>query len=147
MSNDTLNTIKQRKILLIDDNPFILELVKNMLRGEDAILLTTPSGAIGYEMACEEQPNLIILDRKLKNDENGDDILCQIKANMRTRNIPVTMLSGDDNKELIKKSIAYGAEDYIIKPFSIKTLKEKIERLTRIGSVYNDPHYYVNKTS
>lgn len=117
-----------RKILIIDDNLFILNLVKNILRSPNAIITTAQSGEEGYELACIQKPDVILLDRRL-NDISGEKILKMLKKNPELRDIPVAMISSDDNDKHIMKSLGLGAADYIVKPFNAKTIISKVKRL------------------
>lgn len=119
---------KCRKILVIDDNLFILNLIKNILRSSETILSTSQSGEEGYELACLQHPDIIILDRRLE-DTNGDQILQRIKSNPETADIPVAMISSDDNDQNIMQSLNFGANDYIVKPFNAETLISKVHHL------------------
>ena len=119
---------KFRKILVIDDNMFILNLIKNILRSPDSIVSTSLSGEEGYELACIQHPDVILLDRRL-GDTNGCVILKRIKNNPETQDIPVAMISSDDNDKHILQSLGMGAADYIVKPFNAKTVAQKVHRL------------------
>lgn len=133
---------KFRKILVIDDNLFILNLVKNLLRSPDVILTTSLSGEEGYELACMQKPDVIILDRRLK-DISGNEILQQIKNNPKTQDIPVAMISSDNNDQHILQSLGLGAADYIVKPFNANTLISKVKRLIENGSSDLKGFYFV----
>ena len=119
---------KCQKILVIDDNLFILNLIKNILRNSQTILSTSQSGEEGYELACMQHPDVIILDRRLQ-DTNGNQILQRIKSNPETSDIPVAMISSDDNDRHVRQSLDFGADDYIVKPFNAQTLASKVKRL------------------
>ena len=133
---------KCRKILVIDDNLFILNLIKNILRAPDTILSTVQSGEEGYELACMQKPDVILLDRRLL-DINGDEILQRIKNNPETEDIPVAMISSDDNDKHILQSLEFGANDYIVKPFNAKTLIDKVKHLIDNGGKNHDGFYFV----
>lgn len=122
--------MQPQKILVIDDNQFILHLVSDILGRYGYIIFTARTGKGGYEVACKQHPDLIILDRRL-DDIGGHKVLKQIKDNEVTHNIPVTMLSSENQDREILKSLALGAEDYIVKPFKQATLTRKVERLLR----------------
>jgi len=141
MSFDSVNTHnKFQKILIIDDNLFILNLVKNILRSPDAIISTTLSGEEGYELACIQRPDVILLDRRL-GDISGSEILQMIKTNPETSKIPVAMISSDDNDRHILQSLGMGAADYIVKPFNAKTLVSKVKRLIS-GDIQHAQGFY-----
>lgn len=142
MHSQTYSEPKCRKILIIDDNLFILNLVKNILRTPETILSTAQTGEEGYELACLQHPDVILLDRRLE-DINGDKILQRIKNNPETEDIPVAMISSDDNDKHILKCLGYGANDYIIKPFNAKTLISKVKRLIENRSKGHDGFFFV----
>jgi len=133
---------KYRKILVIDDNLFILNLIKNILRSPETILSTSQSGEEGYELACMQKPDVIILDRRLE-DTSGNQILQRIKSNPKLEDIPVAMISSDDNDKHILQSLAFGANDYIVKPFNAKTLTLKVKRLIENGGKDHDGFFFV----
>ena len=133
---------KCRKILVIDDNLFILNLIKNILRNSETILSTSQSGEEGYELACIQHPDVILLDRRLQ-DTNGNKILQRIKNNPETANIPVAMISSDDNNKHIMQSLGFGASDYIVKPFNAKTLASKVKRLIDKSPEDQNNFYFV----
>ncbi|MCB9983556.1 MAG: response regulator [Rhodospirillales bacterium] len=117
-----------QKILVIDDNAFVLRLVRDILDRYGYIVFTASTGLGGYEVACNEHPDLIILDLRLE-DIGGLKVLHKIKDNKVTDSIPVAMLSSDNHYHEILKSMSFGAEDYIVKPFKEKTLTRKVARL------------------
>ncbi|MCB1721031.1 MAG: response regulator [Rhodospirillales bacterium] len=116
------------KILVIDDNAFILKLVHDILDRYGYVVFTARTGLGGYEVACNEHPDLIILDLRLE-DIGGLKVLDKIKDNNAIKAIPVAMLSSENNYHEILKSLAFGAEDYIVKPFKQSTLTKKVLRL------------------
>jgi len=142
MQPQTHSHQKCRKILIIDDNMFILNLIKNILRSPNSIISTSQSGEEGYELACIQHPDIILLDRRL-NDTNGDKILKRIKTNPKTQDIPVAMISSDDNDQHILQSLGLGAADYIVKPFNAQTVISKVKRLITQGTKDPSGFYFV----
>lgn len=122
--------MQPQTILVIDDNQFILTLISDILSRYGYIVFTASTGLGGYKVACDQHPDLIILDRRLE-DIGGHKVLQKIKDNDFTHEIPVTMLSGENHYREILESFALGAEDYIVKPFQQGTLTRKVERLLR----------------
>lgn len=116
------------KILVIDDNAFILRLVHDILDRCGYTVFTARTGLDGYEVACREYPDLIILDRYL-GDIGGNTMLQKFKDNIRTFAIPIAMLSSENQRHEILKSLSCGAEDYIVKPFKQEALIKKVYRL------------------
>lgn len=134
--------MNDKTVLVIDDNQFILWLVRDILRKRGYNIVTAGSGMSGLKIANTLYPDLIILDRRLQ-DIAGDQILEIVKRQKETSSIPVTMLSSISDRQQVMKSWTLGANDYIVKPFNIQTLIEKVERI--IGPSQNafDRYYYV----
>lgn len=131
-----------KTILVIDDNQFILWLIRDILRKQGYNIVTASSGITGLKIANTLSPDLIILDRRL-HDITGDQILKIVKRQKETRSIPVTMLSSISDRQQVMKSWTLGASDYIVKPFNIRTLIEKVERIIDPSKDKLDRYYYV----
>lgn len=123
-----------KAILIIDDDSNICETTKVLLEDEYEVL-TALSGAEGLYTLSKERVSLIILDYGLP-DMDGIKVLKNIKDNYK---IPVIMITGLGNKEVVLKSWRHKADYYIDKPFRIKELKEKIREL--LGGT-NDAVYF-----
>lgn len=121
-----------KKILVVDDEPYLVELVQTRLRANRYEVVTAVSGKEGLEKAKREKPDLILLDI-LMPDMDGYQVLRQLKAGRDTRGIPVMMLTVKEWSEDIEKAIAGGAIDYIVKPFNPSSLLEKIKRALENG--------------
>ncbi|MCB1532998.1 MAG: response regulator [Alphaproteobacteria bacterium] len=117
-----------KHILVIDDNEFMLKLIRDILEKYGFITFTAKTGVGGYKVACEYNVDLIVLDRRLQ-DIDGHEVLGKLKSNSTTSRIPVAMLSSENHRSQILKSLALGAEDYIVKPFKSSTLIHKTQRL------------------
>ncbi len=131
-----------KTILVIDDNQFILWLIRDILRKQGYNIVTASSGITGLKIANTLSPDLIILDRRL-HDITGDQILKIVKRQKETRSIPVTMLSSISDRQQVMKSWTLGASDYIVKPFNIRTLIEKVEHIIDPSKDKLDRYYYV----
>lgn len=116
----------RKKILVIDDEPDLLELVKKRLEASGYKVVTAQNGIEGFEKAKEEKPNLILLDIMMPVD--GFKVLTQLKADRDTSYIPTIMLTYKGESALIFEAERLGATDYVIKPFDSKTLLSLIKR-------------------
>lgn len=116
----------KKKILVVDDEPHIVDLIKFSLDPNKFEIIEAYSGTDAIELAIKEQPDLITLDIMMPNMD-GFEICKHLKENSITRNIPVIMISA---KNLIQdkfKGIDSGAVDYLEKPFEPEELRRKIE--------------------
>lgn len=114
-----------KKILVIDDDPMIRTLVKEMLSAEGHEITLAEDGEQGVQILdTEPRPlkfNLIILDVVMPG-MNGLDVLTRIKLHPHTQKIPVVMLTGEDKAEDIMAGYSVGADYYITKPFTRQQL-------------------------
>ena len=118
---------KRKKILVVDDTPGIVEIVKRGLEAKDYLVTTAFDGKEAYEKACHEQPDLIVSDI-LMPKMDGFELLGRLKADVRTSRIPVIMLTGKGETNAILLSQDLRATDYVIKPFNVDELIEVVER-------------------
>lgn len=117
-----------KKILIIDDEIHIVELLKFNLENNGYKVDYSYDGFDGYLKTKEFNPDLIILDWMLPNI-SGIDLLKKIRSDAKLEQIPVIMLTAKNMEEDKLEGLHKGADDYITKPFSIK------EVLARISSV------------
>lgn len=111
--------MKNRKtILLIEDNPALLENTSEILELENYNVLATQCGKMGISLINKHKPDLIICDT-VKRDFNGFQVLKSIKSTSKTRLIPFIFLSAHSEIENIMEGYDNGADVYITKPFEI----------------------------
>ncbi len=118
------------KILVVDDEKNILELVRFNLEREGFQVLTALDGAGGLESARKEQPDLIVLDVMLPG-MNGLEICQELHREPVTKKIPVIMLSARAEEVDRILGLEMGADDYITKPFSPRELVARIKARLR----------------
>jgi two-component system response regulator VicR len=117
----------QKRILIIEDDPDILEILNIIFTEEGFEVILSPTGDESNRLA-QINPNVILLDVRLKNsDQNGTDICIKIKSQKETCHVPVILLSAEDNLAIITKEC--GADAFVIKPFDIAYLAEKVQLL------------------
>ncbi|MBU0467409.1 MAG: response regulator [Candidatus Omnitrophota bacterium] len=116
-----------KKILIIDDEPHIIMMVKSRLRANGFDVVTAENGAAGFETAKKEKPDLIILD-VLMPEMNGIETLTKLKNTDETKDIPVIMFTAKGQAEDVEKAQEAGACDYLVKPFSPPILLEKVTK-------------------
>ena len=121
---------KTRKILVIDDSPADLFLLKSLLQETELTILSAEDGSAGMEMAVSERPDLILLAIMLP-DINGFEICKKLKANKYTSAIPIIFISAKDQICDKITGLNLGAIDYITKPFDPGELKARIASVFR----------------
>jgi len=120
--------MKKGKILVVDDEVNITQILQFSIGAEGFDVLTAQNGEEAIEKARREQPDLIILDIMMPKIDGYE--ACRIlKANPLTRHIPVVLLTAKGREIDKRLGFEVGATDYIVKPFSPNKLIERIHRL------------------
>ncbi len=112
------------KILVVDDEPFNLDIVGEYLDEMDFDLVMVESGEAAWEALCEPESNfdLVLLDRMMPGMD-GIMLLRNIKADERLRSIPVIMQTAATSPEQVREGLAAGAFYYLTKPFEGEALQ------------------------
>ncbi len=119
------------KILVVDDDEQLSSIIRFTLKREGFVVLTAPDGQAALEAWRQEAPDLILLDVNLPR-LNGHQVLRRIRAESQT---PVIMLTVRAEDEDVVQGLDLGADDYVAKPFSPKTLVARIRAVLRRASV------------
>lgn len=130
-----------KKVLVIDDEPKIIEVVKSFLESKGFAVFTAENGKQALDLFEQENIALIVLDLMLP-DMTGEEICIQIRKKSR---VPIIMLTAKIEESDMLKGLNIGADDYITKPFSLKALYARIEAVLRRSSDDLVPLY--NKAS
>lgn len=120
--------IGNAEILIIEDERFIINPLEITFKKNKWHLSVAANGEDGLVLAKKSKPDLILLDLVLPK-MNGYEVLEILKSDPETKDIPVLIISNLARESEIKKGLAGGAIDYIVKAnFSMKALLEKIEK-------------------
>lgn len=120
-----------QRILAVDDEPFNLEIIEEILEDLDIQLLTAESGPECLEVLESFSPQVILLDVSMPGMD-GYEVCRKIKANPATQDIVVMFVSARGSVEERMEGYSVGAEDYIVKPFAHGELKSKLINLGQI---------------
>lgn len=120
------------RVLVVDDEPHLVEIIASRLKVNGYDVQTAATGGEGLKRAETFKPQLILLDI-LMPDKDGYQVLRSLKANPKTKEIPVVILTVKKWGEDVKKAVSAGARDYVVKPFNSETLLEKIRKITSHG--------------
>lgn len=115
-----------KKILVVDDEPNIVRTVADRLKMRGYDVVTATDGEEGIEMALAEKPDLILLDIVMPKLD-GNATLDRLRRLKETQGIPVFMLTARSQAEDVTRATSAGAVDYVVKPFDLVALLEKIE--------------------
>lgn len=114
------------QILVIDDDPFILELVQSILTRPDRTIMTTGSGAGGLARLAETPPDLVLLDLWLP-DISGLEVLRFLHQAKGWQGVRILMLTASGDIDHMVQAKATGASGYICKPFQPQALAEMVD--------------------
>jgi DNA-binding response OmpR family regulator len=121
----------QKKILLIDDSSVNNLLLQNILEDENFRVFVAFSGREGLAIISEERPDLVLLDIMMPKMD-GIEVLQRIVSDVKTKDIPVIMLTAKADKEDEMLTLEMGAADYLIKPVNIEVILAKINKVLGI---------------
>ena len=116
-----------KRILVVDDEPKIVEVVKSYLENSGYLVYGAYTGEQAVEIFDKVNPSLIVLDLMLP-DTTGEEI-CRLLR--RRSKVPIIMLTAKIDEEDILKGLCIGADDYVTKPFSPRQLVARVEALLR----------------
>ena len=134
------------KVLVVDDEQNIIEIVKFNLEREGYIVITAKDGITALQLARSENPDLIILDIMLP-EQDGLTVCRLLQQEQKTRGIPIIMISarGDELDKIL--GLEMGADDYVTKPFSPRELVARVKaRLRRNEETETTPSKQVENT-
>ena len=117
---------KKTKVLVVDDEPNIVQTLKDRLEMNEYLVFTACNGDEGLRRAEEEGPDLILLD-VIMPIMDGHEMLEKLRQQEWGTDISVIMLTARSQAQDIARAKACNIDDYIIKPFDLSELLEKIE--------------------
>lgn len=121
----------KKKILLVEDDTFILEMYATKLLNFGYEVLTAVDGEEALKIVKEKHPDFILLDLVLPS-VNGFEVLKIVKKNPKTKSIPVILLTNLGERQDVEQGLKLGADDYLIKAhFTPSEVIEKIQNLLK----------------
>lgn len=120
----------QKSILIIDDEPDLLEIIEYNLVKEGFRVFKTEDGAAGIEMARDAKPDLILLDLMMPG-MNGYEVCEAIREDDAIKKIPIIFLTAKDDESSEIEGLNKGADDYITKPISTVKLISRVKAVLR----------------
>ena len=118
-----------KKIMIVDDEPDVLISVKQIFSSTDYSVITAENGTECLQKIQEDTPDLVLLDIMMPG-MSGWDVAAKIKDNPQWTDIPIVFLTAKGDT----MSVGIGhlaSEDYIVKPFDIADLKQRVEKILR----------------
>ncbi|MCI0452773.1 MAG: response regulator [Candidatus Latescibacteria bacterium] len=122
--------LKTEKIVVIEDETDILEVIAYNLKREGYDVVTSTSGEDGLEKIDKLKPNLVVLDLMLP-EVDGIELCRKLKADPVTQSIPVIMVTAKGEESDVVLGLGVGADDYVTKPFSPRELTARVKAVLR----------------
>ncbi len=118
--------MNKKTILIADDDQDILDLVAALLMGSGYRVHTSYNGDGLEDLASDELPDLLILDIRMRHGRNGKEIATRLKQNNATKDIPIILISAND--DIVEAVEVSGADAFVPKPFNVKQLLEVVRQ-------------------
>jgi len=118
--------IKRGKVLVIDDEPSIVELFTDYLNGQGFDVISAGGGEEGLDRLRLDGPDIVLLDMRMPGLDGLETLRRIRKVNVR---VPVLMVSGNDDIAAAKEAIALGAFDYTLKPVDFNYLGRALDKM------------------
>ena len=124
--------MEKKKVLIIDDEVDLVELIKMRLIANNYYVVPLYTSLRAMEIVKREKPDLVLLDVSMP-DKDGYEVCKELKRNKETHNVPIILYTAkSEEKEKIKKEHkTAGADDYLLKPFELDNLLSKIKNLLK----------------
>lgn len=120
----------EARILIVDDEPKLVRLVREVLTATGFAVLAANRGRQAIEMVALEQPDLILLDILLADEVDGFEVARRIRE---FSNVPLIMLTAKARESDLLHGFEVGADDYLTKPFSSKELLARVRAVLKRG--------------
>jgi PAS domain S-box-containing protein len=125
------NASQSATVLYVEDNVGNVRLLERlMVHRPNVRLVTSSQGSLGFELAQQHRPDLILLDVHMP-DLSGYEVLERLRSDPRTASIPVVMLSADASHEQIQRFRDAGARDYLTKPLDLQNFLSQLDAYLR----------------
>jgi len=120
------------RILVVDDDPDTVRLIRSWFRGKPYEVLDAGNGEDGLKLAVAERPDLILLDLRMPG-RDGISVARELRQEESTRLIPVILLTAIRDLDAKVEAFAAGVDDYVTKPFAFEEIDARIQSNLRKG--------------
>ena len=124
-----MNTEREFAVLIVDDIPINISLIKAMIRDLHCTIFTATNGKEALRIAEENNIDLVFLDIMMP-EMDGLEVLVRLRENPKTQDIKIYMISAVCEKEEIERAMALGADNYIVKPVIASQIRKIIKDFT-----------------
>jgi len=118
-----------RRILIVDDEPYILRILSFKLRREGFVTFEADSAEEAERLLSEHEVDLVLLDVALSTPTNGFDLAAGLRRNAKTQHLPIVMLTARGFASDVLRGREVGAAGYITKPFTAEEVVRRVHAL------------------
>ena len=118
--------MSKAKVLIVDDEPFNIDVLEQALDGSNYQVITASNGQEAWAKIQSEQPDLILLDLMMPVMD-GFTVLAKVKEDPTLRDTPIIIVSAENDSKSVVKGIKQGAEDYLTKPVNTAQFVKKVK--------------------
>ncbi len=118
------------RLLLVEDDPALAELLEFRFRQEGYVVSVTPDGDEALLLAAEEAPDLVVLDWMIEGT-SGIEVCRRLRRDKATAHVPIIMLTARSDEDDKIRGLDTGADDYLTKPFSPRELVSRVNAILR----------------
>ncbi len=120
--------IMKKRVLVVDDEPHLLEALRFKLEGAGYEVLAEADGKDALDLVKAERPDLVVIDLHLPT-MNGDEVCREMKSDDALKSIPVILFTATGAAEIEEKAAKAGSDAYLVKPFEHEVLLTKMREL------------------
>ena len=117
----------KKKILVVDDEPDIINLITDFLEHEEYHVISASDGDTALKLAIDEKPDLITMDIMMSN-KDGYETCLLLRENEITSSIPIIVLTGRSSERAAMAAQSFGADSFLCKPFHLQELGNMIQQ-------------------
>jgi putative two-component system response regulator len=121
---------KEQTVLVVDDNPGVLRLMRSLLQ-RDYDVLVCDNARAALRLAAERRPDIVLCDVMMP-EIDGHTFCRQVKADPVLRSTPVMLVTARASTDMLVEGIDAGADDYLVKPFEPEELRARVRSLLRM---------------
>lgn len=130
-----MRVTREPSVLVIDDEQFIRELLADFFSKSGYQVSTAHDGESGIAQFRAQQSDVVLVDLKMP-DQTGTDVLAELRS--LDANVPVIIMTGYPTIDASIEAIRRGAHDFVVKPFRLQELKERVDRAILARSIARD---------
>lgn len=129
IENQMSKDMQKKKVLIVDDDPDIVAVLSMSMHEKDYFVLNAYDGLQAISLTKKEKPDIVVLDLMLP-EIDGFEVIKALKEDPETKDIPILVVTARTIEDRIK-AIKMGVEEYLIKPFTLRTLFEELDKILK----------------